>query len=60
MRVGPDYKGQKKKKGGHMKKGWKGDRRYFRKGNILERIVAEALPLQDLKTVRKDERTSAR
>ena len=43
-----------------MKKGWQGDRRYFRKGNILERIVAEALPLQDWKTVRKDERTSAR
>ena len=58
--MGPDYKGQKKKKGGHRKKGWQGDRRYFRKGNILERIVAEALPLQDWKTVRKDERTSAR
>lgn len=59
MRVGPDYKGQKKK-AGHMRKGWQGDRKYFRKGNILERIANEALPLQDWKTVRKDQRTSAR
>lgn len=43
-----------------MRKGWQGDRKYFRKGNILERIANEALPLQDWKTVRKDQRTSAR
>lgn len=42
-----------------MKKGWQEDRRSFRKGDILERIVTEALPLQDWKTVRKDQRTTA-
>lgn len=57
--MGPDCKGQKKKKAGHMKKGWQEDRRSFRKGDILERIVTEALPLQDWKTVRKDQKTTA-
>lgn len=42
-----------------MNKGWQEDRRSFRKGDILERIVTEALPLQDWKTVRKDQRTTA-
>ena len=56
--MGPDCKG-KKKKDGHMQKGWQEDRRSFRKGDILERIVTEALPLQDWKTGRKDQRTTA-
>lgn len=56
--MGPDCKG-KKKKAGHMQKGWQEDRRSFRKGDILERIVTEALPLQDWKTGRKDQRTTA-